>query len=254
MFILSKNDSQKIKGLAILCMIFYHLFAFPERIPEKAVLPWMGTDIIKSFSICVPIYLFMAGYGLQCTIMKKGTSISDCFNRVIKLYINYWWVAIPFIIIGTCIHYYYPNNPRVLILNIIGMQSTYNGEWWFYSLYIELLIIFYLSIGKLKLKLLPYTIFMIVLLFLTRIINRVITFEISNIWQHHLHMIIVNLNIFIMGCYFAKFGIFTYIFDKYNKLFRKIYLVPFFLILPLLIRAYLPLKGITDGDFYKLNP
>ena len=58
---LTKEHSIQIKGVAILCMVLFHLFGFPERIPTSV--QWMGMPIIKALQICVPIYLFMAGYG-----------------------------------------------------------------------------------------------------------------------------------------------------------------------------------------------
>lgn len=69
--ILTKDNTIQLKGMAILCMIIYHLFGFPERIPEEYVSSLMGNPIIKSFQICVPIYLFLAGYGIQCVVAKR---------------------------------------------------------------------------------------------------------------------------------------------------------------------------------------
>lgn len=236
--IITKNNTLEIKGTAILCMIFYHLFAFPERIPESVVSSWMGNGITKSFQICVSVFIFMAGYGLQCT--KTSLSLSNCFNRLRKLYINYWWATIPFIIIGFCIQYY-PLNFRISILNIVGFESTFNGEWWFYSLYIELLIIFYTIIGRLNFNHKSYILFMISLLFFVGIIYIIIPFDLSKTWERHTFLIIRNINIFTLGCYFAKFVFFTH----YNNSIIK-YSIPFFIIFPLLVRGYLPLTIVTD--------
>ncbi len=237
MFTFSKNDSLKVKGFAILSMIFYHLFAFPERIPESVITPWMGTGITKSFQICVPIFLFIAGYGLQFNAMKKEISISNGYNRLKKLYINYWWSILPFIIIGFSIHYY-SFNLKELILNILGLNSTYNYEWWFYSLYVDLLIIFYLIIGKINFDLKWYTIFMITLLISVGFIYLLIPFNLSILWQCHLYRIMKNINIFILGCYFAKFNIFSHI----NRSLTSSYLAILLIVIPLVIRGYLPSK------------
>ena len=52
---LTKEHSIQIKGVAILCMVLFHLFGFPERIPTSV--QWMGMPIIKALQICVPISL-----------------------------------------------------------------------------------------------------------------------------------------------------------------------------------------------------
>ena len=239
--ILTKNNTLEIKGFAILCMMFYHLFAFPERIPESIILPWMGSSIIKSLQICVSIYLFMAGYGLQCSIINNGPSIHNCLNKLKRLYINYWWAILPFIIIGISIHYY-SLNFKTLILNLIGLASTYNGEWWFYSLYVELLIIFYIILARLNLNFKQYTVFMVSLLTIIGIIYIFVPFNLSITWERHLFLIIRNINICILGCYFAKFDIFRHIIKKH----KIKYLYTFFIIVPLLIRGFISLTIIAD--------
>ena len=64
-------------------MVLFHLFGFPERIPTSV--QWMGMPIIKALQICVPIYLFMAGYGLQC-IVAKGTVTWMSIGKRLKNY------------------------------------------------------------------------------------------------------------------------------------------------------------------------
>ena len=40
---LTKEHSIQIKGVAILCMVLFHLFGFPERIPTSV--QWMGMPL-----------------------------------------------------------------------------------------------------------------------------------------------------------------------------------------------------------------
>lgn len=47
----SKENSTQIKGEAIVCMIAFHLFGFPERIPDDAVNSWFGSPITKILQI-----------------------------------------------------------------------------------------------------------------------------------------------------------------------------------------------------------
>ena len=242
---LSKNNSLEIKGIVILCMIFYHLFGFPERIPPENISQWMGNPITKAFQICVPVYLFIAGYGLQCIAIKKGIiTINDIWKRLKKLYILFWWIAIPFILIGIIIQYYpiFPLNN--LALNLIGMKSSFNGEWWFYYLYVELLFAFYF-ISKLNVKRNAYIIIMLTLLITTRFFNSILPHE-NILVLRHIKMLLINLNIFMLGCFFAKYDIFKCMSVFCNGILNKNYIWPILLILPILVRAYLPLIGITE--------
>lgn len=144
----SKENSNQVKGVAILCMIAFHLFGFPERIPGNVVHSWFGSPITKALQICVPVYLFMAGYGLQC-IANKSVTWKELSQRLRKLYISYWWAVVPFIILGFIVGYY-TFDIKEILSNLLGLTSSYNGEWWFYSLYVELLILFYF-ISRIKL-------------------------------------------------------------------------------------------------------
>lgn len=244
--LLTKNNTSQIKGIAILCMVFYHLFAFPERIPTDNISQWMGNPITKAFQICVPIYLFMAGYGLQCIAIKKGIiTLYDIWKRLKKLYLSFWWIAIPFISIGIIIHYYSIFPVNNLILNLIGMKSSFNGEWWFYYLYVELLLVFYF-ISKLKVKRNTYILIMIFILIMTRFFNSTLSPHENGLVLRHFKMVLINLNIFMLGCFFAKYDVFRGMSVFCNGILNKNYIWPILVIIPILVRAYLPIIGITE--------
>lgn len=248
---LTKQNTLQIKGVAILCMIIYHLFAFPERLPNYICIDWFGSSITKAFQICVPIYLFMAGYGLQCTYQNKHTKWYDILNRIKKTYKSFWWVALPFIILGIIVNYYHIDSLgglEELILNIIGVKCSYNGEWWFFSLYIELLILFYF-ISKLNIKWEYYLGIMLFILILCRLLNKFLPLEHYGIIGRHLKMIIINVNIFMIGCFFSKYNLYNVIINKIDNYRMGIVVSLFSLITPILVRVYIPMIGITELFF-----
>lgn len=248
---LSKQNTLQIKGIAILCMIIFHLFGFPNRLPENIHIDWFGSPITKAFQICVPIYLFMAGYGLQCTYQNRKAKWNGILNRINKIYKLFWWVAIPFILVGMTVGYYHIETYlewRELVLNILGIKSSYNGEWWFFSLYVELLLLFYF-INRLNVKKKWYIIIMLFSLIICRLLNKVLPLDDYEIIGRHIKMIIINVNIFMMGCFFSKYDIFNVIINKIDKyrIGTEVCLVS--LIVPILVRAYIPLIGITELIF-----
>lgn len=248
---LSKQNTLQIKGIAILCMIIFHLFGFPNRLPENIHIDWFGTPITKAFQICVPIYLFMAGYGLQCTYQNRNTKWNDILNRIKKTYKFFWWVAIPFIILGTIAGYYHIDTLGggvELVLNIFGIKSTYNGEWWFFSLYIELLLLFYF-ISRLNVKWKYYIGIMLLTLIICRMLNKFLPLDDYGIIGRHIKMIIIDMNIFMMGSFFSKYDIFNVIINKIDKYRIGAVVCLVSLIVPILVRAYIPLIGITELIF-----
>ena len=239
---LTKEHSIQIKGVAILCMVLFHLFGFPERIPTSV--QWMGMPIIKALQICVPIYLFMAGYGLQCIVAKGTVTWMSIGKRLKKLYLSFWWVAIPFISVGCIVGYYAPDVKNIFY-NLSGLTTSCNAEWWFFSLYAELLVLFYF-VSKIKLGWKGYLLLMLGLLILTRGVNCALHLDEEVIVERHLKMILIDLNIFMLGCFFAKFNIFGWLHERCYWLYEKIYLAPLLLVIPILVRAYLPLIGVTE--------
>ena len=140
-----KDDTKKMKAVAIILMLYHHLFAFPDRINYNYISLFKYNDKTISFfigdfgKICVAIFLFLGGYGTYCIyknntnelIKKKLKSLYKCFLRV-------FIITIP---ISVLLH----DKQIVLefkefLYNITGWSTTYNGEWWFIMPYVFLII------------------------------------------------------------------------------------------------------------------
>lgn len=152
---LKKNHTLLIKSIAILLMFIHHLFAFPERIEAVSyvsIMPFLkinGKNLefyIGIFGkVCVAMYLFLSGYSLGISEEKnKGFTYKDSIYRIKSLYLNYWIVFIIFIPIEFILAQK-SFNIIEFVQNLIGLSSSYNGEWWFFRLYIILILIFPIS-------------------------------------------------------------------------------------------------------------
>lgn len=85
----NKRDTQIVKGAAILCMLFYHLFEHAERVTSQQV-DYRPLDLdmlllISGFgNICVAVFAFLSAYGIVKGIMHwesdKGVEISEGHN------------------------------------------------------------------------------------------------------------------------------------------------------------------------------
>ena len=96
---MTKQDSTYLKGWAVLFMMFLH-FGCGFVMPEYRY-SWCGNDYAGAFQICVPIFLFLSGYGLMAGSMNKGFAVFDSFKkqvrRCFKLLKHYWIVITPFV-------------------------------------------------------------------------------------------------------------------------------------------------------------
>lgn len=169
---IEKKQSKIIYGIAILLMVFHHMFGFPDRISSN----WISLFYYKTIPIevilgafgriCIAIYSYISGYGLMIKYCRKNDknirqNYKDIFQRLIKFYCCYWMVFIIFVPIGI-LFFDYEFSSIEFLKNFIGLSCTYNAEWWYVWQYIRMLLLFpivtmlIIWIDQLKIKKLIY--------------------------------------------------------------------------------------------------
>ena len=217
------EDTTLIKGFAILMMLYHHLFAFENRIPA-------GAHIFAPFTVqgqpiaywiamigglCVQIFMLLSGYGICKSISGSAVSLRKyLFSRLGKIYSTYWTVFMVFIPIcffcGAL-----PVKPNILInfaimiSNFLGVAISYNGEWWFFTTYIMLLLSAPV-ICKLQRKLkLSWKLFIIALLQFAVLITpeAVEKWFSQNIIRYNLWGYFSLLPVFLSGWFLAEYDL-----------------------------------------------
>ena len=136
----SKENTLALKGWAIIMMLYLHLFigwggGYKSLLVIGAV-P-VEEHFVKFSNMCVPIYVFISGYGLS---LSEG-KLSRQLKRISKLFIVY----LPIFLIGSLAVIYGKGIPPVaeeFFLNGIAVSHSYNNHWWFIPMYAMLLLIF----------------------------------------------------------------------------------------------------------------
>lgn len=145
---ISKNESIMVQAIAVMLMVFHHLFAFPERINVPYTMlfdfGFLHLETILSYGgrICISIFAFSSGYGLY----KLGSdTVAGGYKLVLKqlkkFYTRLWIVCIIFIPLGYVLDIY-TFNWVTLIKSVLGISSAYNGEWWYIASYLRLLLLY----------------------------------------------------------------------------------------------------------------
>lgn len=235
---LSKQNTLQIRGGAIIMMVAYHLCGCPE-IYNEVHPEWYGSPITKALVLCVPIYLFLSVYGLQC---GGAFGFEKLWKRLRKLYQTFGWVFIPFVSVGMFVGYYsLPSSVSDFLMNFLGLTYRYNAEWWFFCIYLGQLLGF-LLLSRLNVRWYYYLFIMILLFVGSRfILKSPIDF---NFWME---MFLIYVNVFMLGAFFSKFDVFKILDDKLpdNKLFILMCGI-FGCVLSIIIRAYSPSVGIVE--------
>ena len=148
----TRDDTKVIKGIAIVLMLYHHLFYFPQRISDSIqYIPALTYHNISSAyllgefgKICVALFLFLGGYGTFLSFRKHadddkaGTQV--VFTKIKYLYAEYWKVFIIFVPICLLagVERVVPDI-SAMIWNFSGLSISYCGEWWFFTTYVALL-------------------------------------------------------------------------------------------------------------------
>ena len=83
---MTKEETLQLKGIAILMMLFLHLFNTTANVEQcqTYIYFWNGKPLVLALSrvaaFCVPIYIFLSGYGLAITY-KQNQRIMRSWNR-----------------------------------------------------------------------------------------------------------------------------------------------------------------------------
>lgn len=153
---LSKYDSLAIKGIAILFLLFHHLYCTADRFKgyDISFYPF-SQDFVVGVSfilkICVSIFAFITGYGLLKSISKTEFNRKSIFKwnvtRLVKTMSGFWFIYVIAFIATMIIDrmpvrtyfkdsitegIFYIVNDFLGLANLLG-TPTLNSTWWYMS-------------------------------------------------------------------------------------------------------------------------
>lgn len=140
---LTLDQTRIIKGIAILLMVFLHLFNHVTDVEQCICFLHVGdvplVNWLTRAANPVPFYLFLSGYGLYYS-WSSGKELNP-WHRCLKLYQVYWVSLLVMVGVG----YYikpvdYPGSGIKIIENVTGWNTSYNAEAWFLFPYLLLVL------------------------------------------------------------------------------------------------------------------
>ncbi len=155
---LTPSDSNTLKGLALIFLLVHHLFYIRNgQFDDIEIFDghYLVNMIGKACKVCVPMFVFLSGYGLTASSKKLGKIKLSHFyiHRFTKLYFNYWLMWLLFVPVGVFVFgitfetVYGEHVLSKFILDFLGLINIfggygYNPTWWFYSCIIVLYLFF----------------------------------------------------------------------------------------------------------------
>lgn len=261
--LLSKDNSAALHGVAILMMIYHHLFITGNTWYNDK--PWSLFDIFDAFAlgqaetfqltfawfckICVAIFAFTSGYAMYVQFKKKygeeagfKSMYSYCLKRLWSFYKKYLLCFLFFVTIDYLsgnqngFDYSFTNYS----LNLLGIRATFNSTWWYILIYYYMVLIspiIFTILNKLKLK-----------GYLVIIAAGVLSFVVASVSGHLIDYVkfisrtvqnyqIIYLIIFMEGMFCGRYPLLNMISSRLNWLGSSIALIVVFVVRALLIRA-----------------
>ena len=250
---ISKENAVWLQGVAIMLMVFHHLFAFPERIhvPYTMVLDFsfFHFETILSYfgRICIGMFAFISGYGMAkvatVKLQYKNPVIHGyklILHQLLKFYLRFWIVFSVFVPIGFILGVY-QFEWAVFLKSLIGINTTYNGEWWYILDYLKFLLLF------------PFLFWIISLINKLRKVWRIIIYTIIIVFLLVSEFIpIINQHFslmpaFVIGMIVFASGFFELVFSLLIKTGRLRYIISLFgIALIVLERFFFPISNRLD--------
>lgn len=221
----TREDTRVIKGAAICLMLCHHLFAFPTRVIEPSTFvsflsfgsTTLATYIGQFGSICLPMFLFLGGYGIYLSASDKEDMNSFLIDRITGLYRLVWQVfiiSLPFSI------YFHRNMgstlTRSVIYNFLTLECSFNEEWWFilpYAVMIALFPMIRRMVDRKNATLAGSIIFIVLYsLFYNYFYPEILRFSFfesfrCSRFQHRFKETLEIFPAFYLGCVFAKYSL-----------------------------------------------
>ncbi len=233
----SKTDTLCIKALAVFLMLAHHLFAFPDKLKDGAAFNKLyvlsnGQSICELFGnfgkLCIALFMVLSGYGIYSSYKNRDTG-SGCTSIVLKriksVYIKYWQIFFVMVPLGVII-----GSEKITksicdwIKNFLALETTFNDEWWFITMYIIVILLFPFIIKWIDRKNPNPIADIIILIAFNAFVNTALisfvsqnpyfsSFNDTYFWQK-ISVAIVMLPMFTIGCYMAKYDIFSLVHEK----------------------------------------
>lgn len=148
---ISRRQSYMIQGIAILMMIYHHMYSFAETYtPVFSGLSLEGVRRIAWLcKLCVGLFAFVSGYGMLRVMDKKrgktfpGSLVLEygiVIEKLFKLYLKVWFVILLFKSIDF-LWFDSPFEPKEFLDNMLGIEVSYNGALWYLLQYVKMMLI-----------------------------------------------------------------------------------------------------------------
>lgn len=145
---LKKAETTLIQGVSVVAMILLHLFCRTDFKGLYSPLVFIGNQpliymVAQLSDFCVIGFAFCSGYAHYLLYCKKDNYYKNRIKSLLRLLMNFWVICIAFCVISVIVGKadLMPGSIQKFILNFLTFSSSYNGAWWYLSIYIVITLL-----------------------------------------------------------------------------------------------------------------
>lgn len=145
---LAAKDIEMSKGYAIVTMLLLHLFCIPWGDVLYKPFIWVNKNNPLIYyigwlcAICAPIFCLCNGYAHYRQGEQNGLTRSKRVKRLLKFMITFWTACSFVALIGITMHSdQIPGNIYRFAANMLLLDWSYTGIWWYAFVYVFLVLI-----------------------------------------------------------------------------------------------------------------
>lgn len=197
-----KRSSLLIKGIAIILMVCHHMWWYKEPNDFTGIWYFLAPYIIalgKAGKVCAAIFTFISGYGLYLSF-SHNNKYSNILKKIKNILFHFWRTVIPILIIFFIIGII-PFKTIDFLLNMLCLENSYNGAWWYLQTYLLYLIISPIVFQSINNKL---TAIILCVLSMTLFRYLAYLFLGNTMWIHYF---LYYFPFFILGAVFSKYNL-----------------------------------------------
>ena len=137
---LSRGQTDSVKGIFILLVFYRHITQYVEFNQWfDYPMTWIDEHM---YQLLVAMFLFYSGYGVACSIQKKGSDYVRAIprRRFLVTLINFDLAVLCYLLLDWIFKIEYPRD--VIIQSFIGWESVGNSNWYIFVILCLYLLVY----------------------------------------------------------------------------------------------------------------
>lgn len=123
----TREDTKLIKAIAVFLMVIHHVL-LNGNLAANYASSQLYSDLQLAGKLCIGLFLMLSGYGIYYQLQGKEPA-GIISGKILGVYKKYWLASLVFFPIAIAMGHSFSLSE--IVINLLGVNFTFNGETWF---------------------------------------------------------------------------------------------------------------------------